>query len=1551
MSTRPWPGSARRHRRRWPIPLIALVGTLALIVGMSPAAANAAPSTVKSAVPSAPTLKPDVNKAAKHDKSPVLRDVKPSHQAGQSAKTPDIPLGVVPHKEAKATKAGSAATQTSVTTNTMPAFTHNFDGLGNENGVLPPDTQGDVGPNNYVQMVNLSFAVYDKQGNRLLGPLANTVLWQGFGGPCETVNGGDPVTMYDEQADRWFMSQLAYPGGAQGYHQCIAISQTPDPTGAWYRYDFLFSQTTLNDYPKFGIWRDAYYASANEYLGGATFTGVTTQAYQREAMLAGQDAAVVSFHIGDSSGKYGSLLPTDAEGGALGFNPPSGAPDPFVMFDDDAWGFSPTDRILMWDFHVDWATPANSTFGNNGEPNRFFETAPFDSNLCNYARSCIRQPGTSVGLDTLADRLMYRAAYRNFGDHQGIALTQSVDTDGTDHAGVRWYQLNNTGSGWNLADQGTYAPDGDSRWMGSAALDASGDLAVGFSVSSTTTFPSIRVAGRLAGDPSGQLAQGEAQMVAGAGSQTHSLSRWGDYSAMQVDPTDGCTFWYTTEYMPSTSTAGWQTRIGSLKFPSCTAGPHGDLVGTVTNAGTGAPVADAVVAAGPVSTTTNAQGKYSMTLPVGSYDVSFSAFGYVSQTATGVAVTDGGTTTKNAALQPSPSVKVSGTVTDGSGHGYPLYARIDVDGRPGGAIYTDPVTGRYSVDLPQNAAYQVKFTALLPGYQVVNRTISVGTGNLTSDVAVPVDPGCTAPGYRFNFGTPVIEEHFDQGGTAPPAGWQILDNNNSGTVWTFNDPGNRGNLTGGTGGFAMIDSDKAGVGHTQNTTLVSPELNLSAVPFPDLQFNNDYRGFSNQTGDVDVSTDGGAAWTNVWRHTSDSVRGPNLQEVLMPFAGGKSSVKLRFHFIATFGWWWEVDNLKVTNRSCDPIPGGLVVGNVKDVDTGAGINGATVVSGDKPADKGTTTATPDDPANPDGYYWLFSTLTGTHPFTASKAKYESKSADVNVAANGATRADFALGAGHLQISPATITQSQVLGSTTSTTVHFSNTGSGAAKVQLGERKGSFQILTKQGSPLYRLKLEADGDVNPAGWLGDHAGVPETEGQEANAGPPADPTWGQVADYPSAIMDNAADQIDGKIYSVGGYNGAANIANGYVYDPDTDSWSAIASMANTREKPAAAAIGGKLYVSGGWSDSGAPVAQTEAYDPAANSWSTVANNPSPKAAPGSAVADDKLYLVGGCSDGSCTPSNTTVSYDPATNTWATLAPYPHANAWLSCGGIDGKVYCAGGQASSTFYTDAYVYDPAANTWTRIADMKYNLWGSAFAAANGLLVISSGLTGASVLTNQGLAYDPASDTWSDLPNAQFPRFRGAGACGFYKVGGSSIAGFSPSKDVEHLSELDQCGVSDVPWLSEAPTEFTLQPGQSVDVTVNLAATTAAGVTQPGAYAAQLTVKHDTPDTIQPINVTMNVTPPTGWGKIAGTVTGKDCAGRSSPLSGAQVQANGKGFTFSLSTATDGSYAFWAPAASNAYSLIASKDGWASQTQKTNVKAGKTVTVNFALAKLRC
>ena len=445
---------------------------------------------------------------------------------------------------------------------TMPSTIRNFEGVSNVNGVLPPDTNGDVGPNHYIQMVNLSFAIWDKSGNLLYGPANNNTLWSGFGGLCETGNYGDPIVLYDHLADRWIMSQFAL-NFYTDFHQCIAVSQTGDPTGAWYRYDFLISNSKMNDYPKIGVWPDGYYMAVNQFTN-IGWGGQGVVAFERDKMLLGLPAQMVYFDLYALDSNLGGMLPSDLDGAAL---PPVNSPNYFVQFDDNAWGYSP-DQLQIWEFHVDWATPANSTFTGPA----LLATAPFDSNMCGYNRNCIPQPGTARRVDALSDRLMYRLQYRNFGTHESLVTNHTVDV-GADHAGIRWYEIQDPGGVPSIYQQGTYSPDANHRWMGSAAMDSAGNMALGFSASSSTLFPSIRYTGRLAGDPPGTMPQGEAVLRAGGGSQTHSASRWGDYSMMAVDPTDDCTFWYTTEYYSVTSSANWRTRIGSFMFPSCTGDP------------------------------------------------------------------------------------------------------------------------------------------------------------------------------------------------------------------------------------------------------------------------------------------------------------------------------------------------------------------------------------------------------------------------------------------------------------------------------------------------------------------------------------------------------------------------------------------------------------------------------------------------------------------------------------------------------------------------------------------------------------------------------------------------------------------------------------------------------------------------------------------------------------------------------------------------------------------------------------------------------------------
>jgi len=558
--------------------------------------------------------------------------------------------------------------------NAMPPPIMNFEGVPNVNGVLPPDTQGDVGVTYYVQWVNLSFDIYDKATgvSAIGGPVNGNSLWTGFGGSCESNNSGDPITLYDHLAGRWFMSQFTGDN-----HQCIAVSQTGDPTGAWYLYDYLADADLgyFPDYPKFGVWPDGYYYTASMFGDGSNMNGV----FERDAMLNGLPAQFIWFHIPDSNAfPSWRALPADLDGVNM---PPAGAPNPFVQLVDDAWGYDPPydqDGIIVTPFHVDWATPGNSTFGPPAMIDMTAAGYPFDSSVCGAFRGqCVPQPG-GPDLESLHQQLMYRLQYRLFDGYETLVASHTVDADGSEHAGVRWYELRDTGGGWGVNQAGTYAPDSDHRWMADAAMDASGNIAVGYSVSSSTTFPSIRWTGRLADDPPDTLPQGEDTVIAGAGSQTHSAARWGDYSTMSVDPIDDCTFWYTQEYMPTTSSAGWQTRIASFKFPSCSSGASGTVEGTVTDAGTLGPIEGATVEVGGFATTTDATGFYTITVPINTYDVTASKFGFLPQTVMGIVVDAGAVITQDFALVQAVSAFFSGNVTD-VGHGWALYASVQLE--------------------------------------------------------------------------------------------------------------------------------------------------------------------------------------------------------------------------------------------------------------------------------------------------------------------------------------------------------------------------------------------------------------------------------------------------------------------------------------------------------------------------------------------------------------------------------------------------------------------------------------------------------------------------------------------------------------------------------------------------------------------------------------------------------------------------------------------------------------------------------------------------------
>ena len=513
---------------------------------------------------------PQVRQDVKHDVSPVMREMFGTQHSGaisgvntpsagteeeemarssENYGTAETTGSVEEAKEDKLIRHRSAVQSASIVqVETLSAVGTsaglNFEGVSAAlSGWAVPDTNGAVGTTQYVQWVNTFYAVYSKaSGSLLLGPLAGNKLWTGFGGACETNNSGDVIAQFDKLANRWVMTQHATPPGGP-YFQCVAVSTTPDATGSFYRYAFQLT-SLFPDYPKLGVWPDAYYLTIN--LQTATFGngGSAICALDRNSMLNG--AAATSICVSTST-TYTSLLPADLDGTNP---PPTGSPNYLLNLGANG--------LNLWKFHVDFVTPGNSTFvGPVGIP-----VSPF-SQACSGG-VCVPQVGTTQTLDSLGDRLMYRFAYRHFQDgHESLVVAHSVGSP----AGIRWYEIQNPGATALVSQQGTFSPDGNWRWMPSIAMDHIGDIAVGYSESSASMNPAIYYTGRVPSDPLGTM-ETETLIFQGGGSEV-GANRWGDYSSMSVDPVDDCTFWYTNEYLPASGSRNWHTRVASFKFPAC----------------------------------------------------------------------------------------------------------------------------------------------------------------------------------------------------------------------------------------------------------------------------------------------------------------------------------------------------------------------------------------------------------------------------------------------------------------------------------------------------------------------------------------------------------------------------------------------------------------------------------------------------------------------------------------------------------------------------------------------------------------------------------------------------------------------------------------------------------------------------------------------------------------------------------------------------------------------------------------------------------------------
>jgi hypothetical protein len=540
----------------------------ALLVSVALAATAVQPALARTAParPSVTSISPvEVSQAVHHDVSRPLRDL----AAAAGAAQPGV-QHVQPWRRFSAPSAAAdaalqnvvdPAVQTTIEPRVSATVGLNFEGVSsaapNPCNCAPPDTEGVVGATQYVQLVNTAYDVFAKAtGTKILGPVAANTLWSGFGGGCQTNNDGDPIAQYDKAANRWVLTQFSV--STTPFLECVAVSTSSDATGTYNRYAFSYGNVQFNDYPKLGVWPDAYYISYNIFNNGQTFAGAKACAFDRTAMLAGNNATQQCFQ-GNPTTTPNGLLPSDLDGSTP---PPAGEPNYFLGLNTPGTAIS-GNTLNLWKFHVDFANPANSTFTGPTAIHVFGYTLG-----CGSSGTCVPQLGTSQRLDSLGDRLMYRLAYRNFGSAAVLVLNHSVQVSST-QLGIRWYEIAIRNQSPTVFGIGTVAPDTTtSRWMGSIAMDKVGDVLLGYSASSSSIHPAIRFTGRMVSDPANTM-ESEATLFQGNGSETTGLSRWGDYSAMTVDPVDDCTMWYTQEYEPRNGTFNWHTRIFTLKFPNC----------------------------------------------------------------------------------------------------------------------------------------------------------------------------------------------------------------------------------------------------------------------------------------------------------------------------------------------------------------------------------------------------------------------------------------------------------------------------------------------------------------------------------------------------------------------------------------------------------------------------------------------------------------------------------------------------------------------------------------------------------------------------------------------------------------------------------------------------------------------------------------------------------------------------------------------------------------------------------------------------------------------